>query len=72
MREHKFRRNFMLNPLCVEIETATYFFLCCHFYNENQAILMKDFENIDQSLQKLLLSLSSSNLQEGFGTYHIP
>ena len=46
----------MLNPLCscsTEPETTTQFFLRCHFYNENWAILINDLGNFDQSLPTL-------------------
>ena len=53
--EHKFRHNFVdtLNPLCscsFEPEATMHIFLCCLFYNVNQANLMSDLLKIDSSL----------------------
>ena len=63
-----------MNPPCscsIKLQTATHFFLRCHFYNENQAILINDLENIDQPLPVLsevnlvdLLLSSNENFNE--------
>ena len=53
--EHKFRYNFedTFNSLCscsIEIKTITDYFLRFHFYNENQEIIIKNFQKSDESL----------------------
>ena len=57
-REHKFRHDFrdILNPLCpcsIEAETATHYFLCCHFYKANRPASMNDLNEIDCSFSTL-------------------
>ena len=51
LREHKFKYNFQdtLNPLCscsVEVESTSYYFLCCHFFDALWATLMNNLNNI--------------------------
>ena len=53
--EHKFRHDFegTFNSLCscsIEIKTITDYFLRFHFYNENQEIIIKNFQKSDESL----------------------
>ena len=46
----------MFNSRCsciIQSQITTHFFLRCHFYNANWAILINDLENIDQSLATL-------------------
>ena len=55
LREHKFKHSFQdtINPLCNQsknIETATHFFLHCHFFINERPTLLSTMRSLDSKL----------------------
>ena len=74
LREHKFKHNFRdtLVPLCscgIEIESASHYFLCCHFFDALGAKLMNDLRNIYSDLPTLRDENLTNILLNGKRTY---
>ena len=58
LNEHRFNHNFegCINPLCtctLEVESTTYFFLHCHYYNNIRKTLLDNFRVINVKILKL-------------------
>ena len=56
LNKHKFRQNFLgtLNPMCScgsEPDTTAHFLLCCQNHVMNRSKLLKNVDNLDQTLQ---------------------